>query len=84
MIQHYYKVDYIKPQLYVILSFLVPIPSPYRIWAELRGYEMSCKVNREIISENKLNQYAVKVSAYYSCLLDKNPIYKNDLIHETV
>jgi len=91
------------------LLFLAPIPSPYRTWAELRGYGMNCKVrlwHGETISQERLNYSADAfiTSAYYfmcpfrkwvmkklkkwadpndnSCLLDKNPAFKD--VHDLI
>lgn len=80
-------IGYLFPQIFTILAFFgifnpyfllailfaAPIPAPYRTWAELRGYKMSCKVrfwdgwSPEKIESRIKNRYvnAFIKSAYY-------------------
>jgi len=66
----------------IALLFAAPIPAPYRTWAELRGYGMSCKVRLwcgeklEVIQNIIKERYvtAFTTAAYYFMCPFKNYI----------
>lgn len=63
----------LNPYFLLFLLLAAPIPAPYRTWAELRGYKMSCKIrlldgwSPEKIKDRIKNRYvnAFIKSSYY-------------------
>lgn len=52
------------PLFLISLVFLLPLPAPYRTWAEMRGYTMTLFVMNEIYKERGMTQENRKVQLY--------------------
>lgn len=60
--------------LYLIsLIFLLPLPAPFRMWAEVRGYTMTLFIINEIYKERRISLKNRKEHLYEMCKnIDKN------------
>lgn len=54
------------PLFLISLVFLLPLPAPYRTWAEIRGYTMTLFILNEIYKERGTDREVRKIQLYES------------------